>query len=81
MSNYNSINSPANKDNLEAWEAELEKWHKAIDLIEQATNLSKNLASGKNLSDELEQAFDTANRLGGMVALRVGRMRRASVEG
>lgn len=77
---YSSVGAPVNENNLEVWEEELERWNHTIDLIEEALNFSGRLVSGRNLVDDLSNALTTANRLGGQVALKVERLRRANAE-
>lgn len=76
---YSKAGSPANENNLEVWEKELEGWNQALDLIEQAVYLANHLSSGRNLVDDLNAADNTARRLAGQVALKVGRMKRTNV--
>lgn len=73
---YSSVSAPANENNLEVWSEELERWNHAIDLIEAAISCANRLASGRNLVDDLNAADNTARRLAGQVALKVGRLRR-----
>lgn len=81
MGAYSSVGAPANENNLEVWQEELERWNQLIDLIEEALKIASRQVSGRNLVDDLEQASTTANRLGGQVALKVGRMRRSQENG
>lgn len=74
MPTYSSAGAPANDNNIEVWEEELQRWHHVLDLIEETLSQARSLASGLNLANDLEAAYITANRLAGQCALKVGRM-------
>lgn len=68
---------PADENNLEAWEAELQTGIEAIELLEEAAFTARKLSSARNACETINLAINEMNLVVSKAALKVGRLRRS----